>query len=98
MNTQADTKSGAIKPNLLPPGPHPGFANLKSQPGVYRCKLRPELAKRDPRHADYRGILPLTGSKASVLVWVHGDGSLGLRLEKISENNKAKKNQPTAGA
>jgi hypothetical protein len=78
-------------------GPHPGFQNLRSRAGVYRCRLRPELIKRDPRHADYRGILPLTGSKASVLVWVHSDGSLGLRLEKINENTKAKKNQ-SAGA
>jgi hypothetical protein len=67
----------------LPPGPHPGFSNLKAQPGVYRCKLQPELNKRDPKHADYRGILQLTGSRALILVWTHTDGSLGLRLEKL---------------
>jgi hypothetical protein len=66
-------------PRLLPRGPHPGFENLKSKPGVYRCRLRPELAKRDPRHADYRGVLPLTGSNALILLWVHEDG-----LEKIT--------------
>ena len=65
----------------VPPGTHPGFDHLKSQPGVYRCRLRQELDKRDPRHADYRGILQLTGSKALVLIWVGADGTLGLRLE-----------------
>jgi hypothetical protein len=46
--------------------------------------LRPELAKRDPRHADYKGVSPLTGSKALILLLVHEDGTLGLRLEKIT--------------
>jgi hypothetical protein len=77
-----------MKPNLLKPGPHPGFENLKSQPGVYRTRLRAETAKRDPRHADYKGVLQLTGSKALVLVWVHSDGTLGLRLEKITPRTK----------
>jgi hypothetical protein len=80
----------AVKPNLLPPGLHPGFQNLKSQPGVYRCRLRPETNKRDPRHADYRGTLQLTGSKASVLIWVHSDNTLGLRLEKIVSRSDSK--------
>jgi len=71
-------------PRLLPSGQHPGFENLKSKPGVYRCRLRPELAKRDPRHADYKGVSPLTGSKALILLLVHEDGTLGLRLEKIT--------------
>src|SRR6516164_941215 len=61
-------------PRLLQSGQHPGFENLKSKLGVYRCRLRPELAKRDPRHADYKGVLPLTGSKALILLWVHEDG------------------------
>jgi hypothetical protein len=78
-----ETGSGVVA-NRLPTGSHPGFSHLKSQPGVYRCRLRPELAKRDPRHADYKGILPLTGSKALILLWVHEDGTLGLRLEKIT--------------
>jgi hypothetical protein len=65
-------------------GTHPGFNHLKSKPGVYRCKLYPETRKAKPEHADYRGILQLTGSKALVLVWVHADGSLGLRLEKMT--------------
>jgi hypothetical protein len=38
----------------------------------------------DPNHADYKGGLQLTGSKASILIWVHEDGTLGLRLEKIA--------------
>jgi hypothetical protein len=48
---------------LLPPGPHPGFGKLKSQPGVFRCKLRPELNKAKPEHADYSGVLQLDGGK-----------------------------------
>jgi hypothetical protein len=67
----------------LPRGQHPGFQNLKAQPGVYRCKLWPVTNKADPKHGDYRGTLQLTGSKASVLIWVHEDGTLGLRLEKM---------------
>ena len=69
---------------LLKPGSHPGFNHLKSQSGVYRCRLSPELHKRRPEHSDYKGILQLTGSKALILIWVHSDGSLGLRLEKIT--------------
>jgi len=69
---------------LLKPGTHPGFNHLTSQPGVYRCRLNPELNKVRPEHADYRGVLQLTGSKALIFVWVHADGSLGLRLEKIT--------------
>ena len=63
-----------------------GFSNLPAKLGVYRCKLWPETNKRDPNHADYKGVLQLTGSKASVLIWVHVDGTLGLRLEKITIN------------
>lgn len=74
-------------PHLLPPGPHAGFEKLKSQPGVYRCRLRPELRKRDPNHADYKGILELNNCKALILVWIHADGTLGLRLEKITPKN-----------
>jgi len=70
----------------LPQGQHPGFQNLKAQAAVYRCKLWQVINKRDPNHADYKGVLQLTGSKASVLVWVHADGSLGLRLEKITNH------------
>jgi hypothetical protein len=35
---------------------------LKSQPGVYRCRLRLKLNKRAPPHADYKGILQLSFS------------------------------------
>jgi hypothetical protein len=74
---------------LLPAGPHPGFARLKSQSGVFRCKLRPETNKEKPEYADYKGLLQLEGGrKASVLLWCHADGSLGLRLEMI-EKRKA---------
>jgi hypothetical protein len=83
--------NNAAESNRLPPGTHPGLGNLKSQPGVYRCRLRPERNKRDPKHADYRGILQLTGSKAQVLIWVDTDGTLGLRLEKIVGRPDARK-------
>jgi hypothetical protein len=72
----------------LPAGKYPGFSNLPSKTGVYRCKLFHQATKSDPGYADYRGVLQLTGSKASVLVWVHTDGSLGLRLEKIEAKKK----------
>ena len=73
-----------IKPNLLPPGVHGGFSKLKSQSGVFRCKLRPVTSKRKATDSDYHGLLQLDGgSKASVLLWVHADGSLGLRVELV---------------
>jgi hypothetical protein len=80
--TSSSVKSGAapFKPNLLPPGDHPGFARLKSEPGVFRCKLRPETKKAKPEHSDYAGTLLLAnGERAQVRVWVHADGTLGLR-------------------
>ena len=71
-----------MKPNLLPAGPHPGFAKLKSQPGVFRSKLWPIIDKTKPEHADYRGALVLSaGARANVLLWCHTDGTLGLRVE-----------------
>ena len=69
-----------MKPNLLPPGNYPGFAKLKSQPGVHRCKLWPNAEKKNPGHADYRGKLFIDGKPYTAFVWVHADGSLGLRL------------------
>jgi hypothetical protein len=72
----------------FPKGQHPGFENVKAKPGVYRCKLWPATSKRDPKHADYKGVLQLTGSKASILLWVHSDGTLGLRLEKIMRSSE----------
>jgi hypothetical protein len=85
---KANAGIAAAQPRKLPPGKYPGFSNLPAKPGVYRCKLWPELEKRDPNHADYKGVLQLTGSKASVLIWVHTDGTLGLRLEKIENSRK----------
>jgi hypothetical protein len=65
-------------------GPHPGFGKLKAKPGVFRCKLRPELNKKDPKHADYSGVLQLDGGKKALCrLWTHVDGSLGLRLEML---------------
>ena len=58
------------KPNLLPPGIHGGFAKLKSQPSVFRCKLRPVTSKRKATDCDYGGLLQLDGgTKASVMLW-----------------------------
>jgi hypothetical protein len=84
------TGNGNAQGRKLPLGKYPGFKNLKSQPGVYRCKLHYQANKTDPGHADYKGILHLTGSKASVLIWCHSDGSLGLRLEKIEDRRKGR--------
>jgi hypothetical protein len=86
--TPEDTS--AHKKPQLPAGKHPGFDHLKSEVGVYRCKLLPVVRKRDPKHADFSGILQLTGSKARIFIWVHADGSLGLRLAKIQEQKEAK--------
>ena len=78
------------KPNLLPPGPHPGFSKLKSHPRVFRCKLRPVSSKPKAEHSDYHGLLQLDGgANASVLLWVHCDGSLGLRVELIAKEKPA---------
>jgi hypothetical protein len=82
------TGNGNAQARKLPPGKYPGFGHLKNQPGVYRCKLFFQTVKRDPQHADFKGVLPLSGSKASVLIWVHADGTLGLRLEKIEDRRK----------
>ena len=69
------------KPTLLPAGQHPGLGKLVSKPGIYRTKLRADVAKEKPEHADYKGLLQFEGGrKASVLLWCHADGSLGLRL------------------
>jgi hypothetical protein len=75
-----------IKPTLLPPGKHPGFSKLRSQPGIYRCRLRPEFNKVKPEHADYSGILQLDGGKKALArLWCHQDGSLGLRVELLKK-------------
>ena len=42
-----------------------------------------------PEFADYSGTLFLAGGqKASVLLWTHADGSLGLRLEMLKREEK----------
>jgi hypothetical protein len=82
----------ATKPNTLPAGTAPGFAKLKSQPGVFRCKLWPCADKKLPEHADYRGTLQMSsGAKADVLLWVHVDGSLGLRVGMMSAKPESTK-------
>lgn len=85
------TGNGNAQARKLPPGKYPGFGHLKSQSGVYRCRLHFQAVKSNPQHADYRGVLPIANGKASVLVWVHADGTLGLRLEKIEDRRKNKR-------
>ena len=81
INPSIKQPRATVKPNTLPLGNHPGFSKLKSQPGVFRCKLRPDTNKRDPRHSDYAGtLLMANGERAMVRLWVHADGSLGLRV------------------
>ena len=82
------TVSAPVKPTTLPPGNHSGFSKLNSQPGVFRCKLRPDTNKRAPEHSDYSGTLLLAnGERAMVRIWVHADGSLGLRLGLLPKPN-----------
>src|ERR1700730_11823460 len=82
--------AATAQPRRLPPGQHPGQAKLKSQAGVYRCCLRPDIHKRDEKHADYKGTIQIGAAKCSVLLWCHLDGSVGLRLEKIRQPEPAK--------
>ena len=89
---QKASTTAAFKPNALPKGQHPGFGKLKTQLGVFRGKLRAVAVKRHPEHADYEGVIFLDGGKkAAVRLWVHADGSLGLRVEL---NNQRKDPPP----
>ena len=90
MTREATSSSEKSQAGKLPAGVHPGFDKLPSEVGVYRCKLLQVTRKRDPKHADYSGVLQLTGSKARIFIWVHADGSLGLRLAKIREQKEEK--------
>lgn len=84
MLAQQQTRLAPPRVSPLPPGCHPGFSKLKSQKNVFRAKLRPEPHKAKSEHADYRGTLFLDGGKkALALLWVHQDGSLGLRVELL---------------
>ena len=69
---------------------HPGIPQLE-KPGVFRCELKPVTKKKKTEYADYGGLLPLSAGRAAhVLLWVHSDGNLGIRVELI------KNNKPTA--
>ena len=88
-----------MKPNTLPLGQHPGFSKLKSQKNVFRAKLRPQLNKAKSEHADYHGILQLDGGKkALVFLWVHQDGSLGLRVELLPTLSELSEKRRTSEA
>ena len=79
----------------LPDGQHPGFGHLKPQPGVYRAILRRIKHKNCAAHADYVGVITLGDCKVSLRLWVHADGSLGLRLQKMTKdcNTHTNRNQ-----
>jgi hypothetical protein len=81
-------KPSAKSTRLLKSQGHPGFSGLKSEVGVYRCKLFPQRYKRNRKYADYKGELVLANCKVSILVWIHEDSTLGLRLEKITGDGK----------
>lgn len=69
---------------------HPGFGKLKSQPGVYRCRLKRVRKKKDPNHADFQGVLHLQNAACQIFVWIHDDDELGLRLEKLTPEQLAR--------
>jgi hypothetical protein len=89
MKTIKDTVSqpppGVQSPPTTLTGTHPGLGKLKAREGIYRCLLRRDLHKKNPEHADYKGVLSIANGRAWVMLWVHEDGTLGLRLEKIIE-------------
>jgi hypothetical protein len=72
-------------PKLLKVGIHPGFDHLSPEVNVCRCKLWPAANKPNKDSADYIGKLWLIPEKvaARVFLWVHSDGTLGLRVQKL---------------
>jgi hypothetical protein len=84
-NKSGSSTTTSKSTGLLRSQSHPGFTDLKSKPGVYRCRLYPQYRKQDTRHADFKGELLLANCKCSILVWIHRDSTLGLRLEKIQQ-------------
>ena len=87
LKTRKDDRAQA---DPLAPGKHPGFKHLKPKPGVYRCLLRRVRHKANANHGDYVGILRLANCQAWVVIWIHKDGTLGLRLEKLERKIRAK--------
>ncbi len=71
----------------LSPGIHPGFDHLSPQVNVCRCKLWPVTTTQEEQQADYAGLLWLVPEKeaARVFLWCHGDGTLGLRVQKLQK-------------
>jgi hypothetical protein len=85
------TSENGVKPEL-PKGKHPGAGRLKSRPDVYRCVARRERRKRAGL-SDYKGVLHLSNCRCWLNVFVHTDGSLGIRLEKIIDKPTPAKTQ-----
>jgi hypothetical protein len=73
------------KEKSIPKGIHPGFEHLAPQVNVCRCRLWPITEKQAESHADYAGLLWLVHEKeaARVFLWVHTDGTLGLRVQRL---------------
>jgi hypothetical protein len=46
----------------------------------YRSRLSPIQHMKHPDHADYQGTMQLANCWVGLRLWVHEDGSLGLRL------------------
>jgi hypothetical protein len=86
---QRSSEPPSLQAKKLPHGTHSASEMPKPQNGVYRTKLWPVAKKRDPKHADYRGTLAIANGHASVLAWLHSDGSIGIRLERITERKGA---------
>ena len=59
-----------------------GFRKSGWASGPSGLKLKRAIGRsRDPRHSDYAGtLLMANGERAMVRLWVHADGSLGLRV------------------
>jgi hypothetical protein len=72
---------------LLKSGKHPGFGHLKSQPGVYRCKLYPVLSKVRDKHADYTCTLALAKEFCASAISQVWQGKPDFKLTKPQKLN-----------
>jgi hypothetical protein len=88
LSFKATTKYNAA--DKFARGIHPGFGKLKSEVGVYRTALWRVLKKARPEFADFSGVLVIGTQKIRVFAWLHENGSLGLRLQKIIDKKESK--------
>jgi hypothetical protein len=77
-------------PRTLRPGTHPasGFNQAPKQEGVYRALLKPCKNKTSPDHSNYAGFIQLANCVAGIRLWLHDDGTLGLRVQKLKKQPK----------